>query len=423
MKRIIPIFLSAFSLWMAGCASFTAYGRLEKQARQAYQRGDYEQAVYDCAYALRINPSYEPAQFLIQDTFKAAVIEHEANLNNLSSSTEKFRWDKIVSEYNDLIRLNRTIDQLPALRNKATGELIELETTDYSSKMDPAIQMAAETHYNEGMTLSSSNDLKIKKQAAKEFKMALGFVSEYRDASQKYEKMRQAAILRMAIMPFEDKTGTRRKYGSVSEVIMDDVVSSILSDNSATEFLELVSRERLEEVIEEQALSQSGIIDESMAVEVGKILGVNEILSGKITQIIVSPGETTRDVHQEKSKVVIRREKYVDDEGKEKVRKIYGEVEAKVIVFKRSTSARIRGSYNIVDVETARILKSDSFEESSSANVSWATFSGDERAISWSTRQLAKKGEQRVPVEGEMINRAAKKISTSIANSIKDYAR
>ena len=65
--------------------------------------------------------------------------------------------------------------------------------------------MAAETHNNEGMTLSSSNDLKIKKQAAKEFKMALGFVLEYRDASQKYEKMRQAAILRMAIMPFETR--------------------------------------------------------------------------------------------------------------------------------------------------------------------------------------------------------------------------
>ena len=126
---------------------------------------------------------------------------------------------------------------------------------------------------------------------------------------------------------------------------------------------------------------------------------------------------------REKSKVVIRREKYVDDEGKEKTRKIYGEVEAQVIIFKRSTSARIRGSYSIVDVETARILKSDSFEESSSSNVSWATFSGDERAISWNTRQLTKKGEQRVPVEGEMVNMAAKKISTSLAKSIKNYAQ
>ena len=227
----------------------------------------------------------------------------------------------------------------------------------------------------------------------------------------------------MAIMPFEDKTETWRKYSPVSEVIMDDVISYILRDDSATEFLELVSRERLQQVMQEQALSQSGIIDESMAVEVGKILGVNEILSGKITQIIVSPEQTTRNVRNEKKRVVIRREKYVDDEGKENVRKIYGEVEAKVIVFKRTTSARIRGSYNIVDVETARILKSDSFEEFSSSNVSWATYSGDDRAISYSTRELAKKGEQRVPIEGEMINRAAKKISTSIAKSIKDYAR
>ncbi len=423
MKLVKLIVVFVFSLWLAGCSAFTAYGRLEKQARKAYQNGNYDQAVYDCAYALRINPTYDAAQFLIQDSFKAAVIEHESHLKNLSSSTEKFRWDKIVSEYNDLIRLNQTIEQLPSLRLKATGELIEIETTDYSSQIDTAKQMAAETHYEEGVTLSSSDDLKIKKQAAKEFKMALGFVSEYRDASEKYEKMRLAAILRMAIMPFEDKTETWRKYSPVSEVIMDDVISYILRDDSATEFLELVSRERLQQVMQEQALSQSGIIDESMAVEVGKILGVNEILSGKITQIIVSPEQTTRNVRNEKKRVVIRREKYVDDEGKEKVRKIYGEVKAKVIVFKRTTSARIRGSYNIVDVETARILKSDSFEEFSSSNVSWATYSGDDRAISYSTRELAKKGEQRVPIEGEMINRAAKKISTSIAKSIKDYAR
>jgi hypothetical protein len=76
-----------------------------------------------------------------------------------------------------------------------------------------------------------------------------------------------------------------------------------------------------------------------------------------------------------------------------------------------------------VDVMTARILKSDSFEESSTSNVKWATFSGDERAISWNTRQLSKKGEQRVPVEGEMVNMAARKISTSLTKSIKDYAR
>ena len=36
---------------------------------------------------------------------------------------------------------------------------------------------------------------------------------------------------------------------------------------------------------------------------------------------------------------------------------------------------------------------------------------------------LSKKGEQRVPVEGEMVNMAARKISTSLTKSIKDYAR
>lgn len=147
------------------------------------------------------------------------------------------------------------------------------------------------------------------------------------------------------------------------------------------------------------------------------------MVTGKITQIIVTPARTTKDSYKDSRRVVIRKEKYVDDEGKEKVRNIKGEVSAKVRVYKRSTSATIRGSYNIIAVESAQILRSESFIGEAAEEKEWATFSGDERALSWRTKQLTGRREQLVPVAEEMVSRAANKLAQSLSASLREYAR
>ena len=204
---------------------------------------------------------------------------------------------------------------------------------------------------------------------------------------------------------------------------MDNVVNSIFNDKDATEFLELVSRDQLEIILSEQAMSQSGIVDEEMALEAGRLMSVHQIVPGKITQKIYSPPEVTIRKRKETKKVQTGKEKYTNEEGEEKERKLYGTVEAQVRFFTRLTSARINCSYTIVDIETSKIMKSDTFEGYASANAEWAKFEGDERALSYFTRQLVRQGSQQVPVAGEMVNRAARKLSASLANSIKDYAR
>ena len=135
------------------------------------------------------------------------------------------------------------------------------------------------------MTSHISDDINLKKQSAKEFKIASDFVPGYRDSAERYEEMRKAAILRMAVF-FEDRSQTYGGYGPVTLTVMDNVVSSILNDQSATEFLELMTRDQLNRVIQEQALSQTGMTNELTAIEAGKILGINQILTGRITQII-----------------------------------------------------------------------------------------------------------------------------------------
>ncbi len=261
-----------------------------------------------------------------------------------------------------------------------------------------------------------------KKKAAKEFKAAENTYTGYRDAARRYEECRKAGIKRMAIIPFEDKSGKMGKYGDISGMIVDDIVSDVMSNKDAMEFLEIISRDQLGIVMREQELGLIGIIDEKTASELGKVLGLHEILTGKITQIIYTPERIITKNEKQKERAVVRKEKYKDSEGKTHTKNIYGDVFANVKIYTKTTSAKIAGSYKIIDVKTAKIKTSRSFSGNADFKTKWATYSGDERALNRNARKLTQKDEEPAPVEEEMVNRAAKDLIKSLAKTLIEYA-
>ena len=330
----------------AGCAALKQYGKLERSARQHYVAGRFDSAVFDCVKSLRLNPKYEKAQILLQDAFRAAVKEHEREIRRLEGLDAKFKWDNIVREYEALIKVNEAVSDLPTLIDKRTGEIIKFNIKDYTAHLTEAKSKAAEAHYQEGLRLSKLEGIEIQKQAAKEFKKALSFVPGYKDAEVRYEESRRAGIKRMAIIPFADKSGKRGKYGALSEMITDDIISAVMNNPSAREFLELISRAELEQVLQEQKLGLTGLLDEKTAAELGKILGVHEIVTGQITQIIYEPARTTRRNERQKKTITVKtgKDQYTESE-----------VNATVTFYKKQSRARIEGSYKIIDVRTARL--------------------------------------------------------------------
>jgi len=420
-KTITLVAMVSLLSILCGCATFMEYGKLEKSSRGKYQRGNYDAAVFDCAASLEKKPDYGKAQALIKDAYRMAVDAHENRIKELKLGSAKFKWDDAVSEYEALIKLNQAVKGLPSLRDKKTGEAIKFEVTDYTQSLAEAKTNAAEAHYQEGVHLSQSGDNDSQKQAAKEFKEAQSFCPGYRDAADLYERARQSGIKRIAIIPFEDKTGKEGKYGSLSDIIVDDVVSDIMKDSSSMEFLEIISRDQLERVLQEQDLGQAGIVDQKTAADIGKVLGVHEIVTGKINQIIYVPPATVSRNESREKEVATGKEKYTDSSGKTQERTVYGKVQATVYIYTQTSSASISGSYSIIEAKTARLKKSESFSETERFECQWAKFSGDERALNYDDKKYGP--EIPAPVEEEMVNRAAKKLSVSLARTLKDYAR
>ena len=458
--------LSFLLLFISSCASFTEYGKLEKSARENYQRGSYDQAVFNVVQSLKINPDYDKSQGLIKEVFPKAIDYRAGKIQEAKPSTEKYKWDTVVSEYEAMIKLNAAIKSLPALADKKTKEPIKFELADYSKELSEAKNNAAEVHYQEGVLLSkkgtsmreqaakeftSANKfipgykdaltlaaegyyqeglrlikqegVDIQKQAAKEFKTAMSYVPGYKDSAEFYEQARKSGIKRIAIIPFEDKSCKGGQYGAVAEEVVDGIVSQIMNDAATTEFLEIISRDQLQAVLAEQKLSMSGIVDDKSAVEAGKLLGVHEILTGQITNITVTPESTTNKVIKDKGRAIVRTEKVTDNKGKQQEKDIYGDVFADVTIYSRTAGASIAGSYKIVEVKTAKLKNTQSFKGNYDFKTEWGKFSGDERALSDSSKSLVSRDEGIAPVAEEMVNLAKKDLISSLASTIKSYAK
>ncbi len=465
-KSLLIYGISLLLFVIAGCAAFSEYGKLEKSARENYVRGYYDNSVFSVVQSLRINPEYDKAQSLVKESFPKAIDAHMGKIQETKTSTEKFKWDTVVAEYEAAIKLNQAIKSLPTLTEKKTKDTIKFEITDYTKDLTEAKNNAAEVHYQEGVLYSKKgtsmrdqaakefttankyisgykdaftlaaegyyqegqrllkmDGVDIQKQAAKEFKTAMSYVSGYKDSADLYERARKAGIKRIAIIPFEDKSGKNGQYGAVAEEVIDGIVSEIMNDSSSIEFLEIVSRDQLERVMAEQKLSLSGMIDEKSAVEAGKILGVHEILTGQITNITVSQERTTDKTTKEKKRAIVRTEKYYDNKGKEQEKDIYGDVFANVTVYSRSAGASLSGSYKIVEVKTAKLKSTQSFKGTYEFKHEWATYTGDERALSDTAKFLLTRNEENAPVPDEMVNLSKKNLISSLSSTLKNYAR
>lgn len=422
MKRVMLFVLLIVILIIAGCAKNV---ELYKKAQKQFNFGDFENAFRTAVQSVQLKPSYAKVHPLVKDSYDRAISQREENITKHENSTNPAKWDAMVLEYQAIDKLQELAKKLPPMRDEKTGATTELKTKDYSDAWMLARENAAEYHYQNGLTVQkSAMDPETQKRAAKEFKTAQTYIADYKDTAIRYDQSRKAGIKRIAIIPFEDKTGTNGKYGALHEILIDKIVGAIMSDASSTEFLEIITRDQINAVLAEQKLSTSGIIDERTATQVGSLLGAHEIMTGSILQIIPIPPRVQQMAHKETANVVVGKENYVDDKGKKQTRDVWGDVSCDYTKYTKEANAKITGSYSIVEVSTGKIKRKDSFTAENPWQGVWGKVGyGDQRALSSKTKALVSTPEPFEPTETELVNEAVNKLSAQFIAQIKSYVR
>lgn len=79
----------------------------------------------------------------------------------------------------------------------------------------------------------------------------------------------------MAVLPFKAKEGVTQSLADfASELVSTGMVK--------TKLVTLVDRQSMDAVLKEQAFQKSGCTDDSCAVQIGRLLAANKILTGEI---------------------------------------------------------------------------------------------------------------------------------------------
>lgn len=89
---------------------------------------------------------------------------------------------------------------------------------------------------------------------------------------------------RVAVLDFDYQTIQNRWWGNewdLGKEISDIVVKELVQDGTFS----VMERKQLESIMAEQKLAISGLVEPSSAAEIGRILGVQAVLLGNITQL------------------------------------------------------------------------------------------------------------------------------------------
>ncbi len=392
--RKLGVASMAFLALAAGCASFTRYGSLTNTAQQQYQAGLVDDAVSNLVAALKVNPGYAPAAALLRQAAPEAYQKHEKAAADFESAKQ---WDDAVGAYDLLSGLSDAVAGLGAgyptrdvkeKRDRAArlGAGVHLRKGREDEKharfddaadeflaadrlvpgFEDAKTSAARAHYEAGKSLFGKKRFK---DSAKEFHLASSVVPGYEDSEDWFQKARQKAIVRVAVMPFVDDSGR-----NLGDAMTDRIVSQVMSKNP--DFVEFLTRDNLGTLLQEKGLKSTALVDHQSAVRVGKLLGVDFFVYGKILSARESmPGESVLGPYANS----IRRHVYGNPKQGIPDQDVI--LSVSYTIHSKSSSADMTASYQIVDAKTGLIASSKTLSDKSSDLTKWVMYEGAQEAI------------------------------------------
>ncbi len=252
------------------------------------------------------------------------------------------------------------------------------------------------------------------KGAVLKLRLVGNYVPGFKDAANRAETAKKAAIMRIAVMPFKNLSGKGR-FGDVGQIMADRIITGTLNSNS--EFVEFVTREYVMELLGEQAFGQTAYIDESTAARVGKLTGIHAFVFGKVLSITESsPGE---QVENGTSNQVLCTAPLLFGGCQQ------GAAVPITAYWQRHTLqgfVEISGSFQIIGVEKGTIIRSETINKRMSDRAQWVTYSGDERAIPAAIRAY-NTGQRPIEPAEQLAQKAIEDISRGLAENLAQFFR
>jgi tetratricopeptide (TPR) repeat protein len=374
--KLYTIILSSAVTLLFGC----------KTATKLYEKGNYDEAVELAAKKLQKDPGDKKLLDIIQNSYRFAVQDHESKVTNYSSGNNELKWEWIYNEYSSLQSMYEAIRKVP--------QVVELiQPADYSSYLITYAEKAGDTRYERGLRSMEKNDKLSYKDAYHEFQAALRYKPGNMNIRDKMNEAYNYAVTNIVVLPMDQNIFQYSSY-NYSYTNFDDQLLRNLKYNTGNEFVKYYSSGEARSL----NLRADQVIDMRFAnMNIGRF----------------HDERTTREVSKE---VVIKEIVYRPDS----IVKVYGKVVAKITTTRRTMQSEGFLEVNIRD-GNGQWLWSENFRGDHHWSTEFATYTGDEKALSDSDKQLISRRQEQPPRDEDIIRCISDEINSKLWCEVRDY--
>jgi len=317
-----------------------------KSGEKLYNKGRYDEAVISFVKKLQKKPTNTVSLQMLPDAYAQAKRLHEDKVTGYLASNDPLKWEYIRNEYSSMQRLYNTIQASPAA-------LAIVKPKDYRNAISGAQENAAQVRYDRGASLLDEGTKPAARQAFDEFQAALALVPNYRNAKQLADEAYQAGLVNVVIRQIE--------------------VRSPYYQFSADQF-----RNELIRNLQARNINRFVVFSDERIAATNKI-HADQYLEMRFYDFVVGQTYVDRSEREVSKEIVVSTQK--DSTGKETVKR-YGTVKAKVFVNKATVVSKGLLDYQLIDVATNGVVRTDRLPGAYTWENQWGYYQGDERALS-----------------------------------------
>lgn len=381
MKHIMRLLL----LFITIC-SMTIF--VNCSGKKQLEKGNYVEAVTKSIQKLRNSPSNENAASTLRDAYPMAVSYYKEQIENTLMSTQPYKWSTVITYMEVVNSMADDISRCPAAKKVIPSPF------RYDTELNTAKSNAAEECYVVAIKELAKNDRLAAREAYYLFERANGFVYGYKDVQTMMPKAKELATLRVVLEKIPVGAG---RLEVSAQFFQNNVEAYINQMFQSRLFYELYSPTQAEKMK----------------------LVPDQIIRIKFDDFVVG----NVNFSQRKSTVVSKDSVKVGDYAKPDGTKVpvLNKVTADITSYKKEIISKGVVDLTIIDFKSNKVLLQEKIPGEFIWVTQWATYNGDERALTPADLATCKQRELQPPAPQDLFVEFTKPIYDQITSKISGF--
>lgn len=362
-----------------------------KSGTKALEQGNFYEAVLQSAEKLTKDTDNSKASAVLPEAYQNAQNEFLRDIERAQNANQQFRWEAVLDYYRKLNTMQAAIDKCMACRRLVNAQ-------SYFREEDNARENAAAERYALGVDLMKSRpgtlpSREAARAAYNHFERITSFSPNYRDVQRRMEDALNAASFHVVL---EQPKINSRLFQYSNEYFQDKIDEFLRTNRRMNKFIRFYSPQEAKSVkLNPDQIVRLEFID--------FVVGETNVTNDRLTVVSkdsVKTGEATIN-------------------GKKVP--VYGKVKAQLVRSHKAVRSRGILSLEIIDYQSNRVLSREEIPGEFTWVNDWATYNGDERALSPADKALAQRREELPPPPQQLFIEFTKPIYDQVTSRIRRF--